>query len=111
VILKDGDVQSCMLQAEDFGLEPVPIESLCVPADTRKIDYSMSILDGSVQGPALDLVCANAALLFHLADPSRDLRACTQHALYQFTSGNVRLFQQDLWKFFSTGSGDTSPLL
>lgn len=89
VELRGAEMITRNLTAEYFGLNAVSCDALCVPPDRQKGEYSMAILRGEVSGPAADLICANAALLFYLADPSRDLRSCTQSAREALCSGSA----------------------
>ncbi len=88
VSLRNGEIRSRILHAADFGLPIAPFKSLEVPKDS-KYEHSMAILEGKIKGPLLDLICANTALLFTLANPSLDLQECTQMARRQLCSGKA----------------------
>ena len=87
VELRDGEILEYHLSAESFGLEPVPAWSISPPAGMSKGDFSLSILRGEVSGPPLQMVLANAALLFYLAGHSHNLRDCYQIAKEVHESG------------------------
>lgn len=99
VTLRDGKIHSRFLFAEDFGLRPTSLDNLRVPSGQTKGSYSMAILRGEVEGPAVDFICANAALLFHLADPSLDLRTCAQNARKHLSSGKAYAHLQNIRSF------------
>ena len=84
--LKDGEIREYDLYAEDFGLESVPVESI-VP-EGNKGEFSLGILKGEIDGPPLQMVLANAALLFYLAGKSQDLKECYRMAKETHRSGS-----------------------
>ncbi len=85
--LRDGVVREFFLTAEDFGLSPVPHQAISPPDGMSKGEFSLGILKREVQGPAVDMVLANAALLFYLADPSAGLKECFGRAKEVYDSG------------------------
>ena len=100
VEFRDGEIKrSRRLRAEDFGLKPASYESMLVPEGREKGEYSAAILRGEVNGPTLDFISANAALLFHLADSSTSLRDGAVRAREQFASGNVREYMESVRQF------------
>lgn len=78
--LKDGEISERWLYAEDFGLKPADVSTISPPPGMSKGELSMAILEGKVNGPPLDMVLANAALLFYLDGRSQDLIECTEMA-------------------------------
>jgi len=65
--LRDGElVAGQRWQAHEFGVETAAIEELSPPQGMSKGDFSLAIMHGEIDGPALDMVLANAALLFML---------------------------------------------
>ncbi|MGE3771151.1 MAG: hypothetical protein AB7G06_09405 [Bdellovibrionales bacterium] len=64
--LRDGVITEYHLNAEDFGLQPVPVESISPPQGVSKGDFTLSIIKGEIDGPAADMISANAALLLCL---------------------------------------------
>lgn len=87
--LIDGEIINYNLFAEDFGLEPVDVEHISPPAGISKGDFSIGIIQGEYNGPALAMVLANAALLMFLDDRSHDLKKCYKMAEEVFRSGLV----------------------
>lgn len=83
--LRDGRIYEFNLFADDFGLEPVSPED--VYPKGNKGEYSLKILRGEVEGPALQTVLANAAVLFHLAGKTKDFREAYLMAEEVFRSG------------------------
>lgn len=85
VELLDGRIQEFHLSAKDFGLEPVSVESISPPAGMDKGSFSLGILKGEITGASAQMVLANAALLFYLANRSQDLKECYRmaEAVYQ----------------------------
>lgn len=88
-VLRDGEIQTGVLTADDFGIQAVPFDSLSIPKGIKKGDYSLAILRGEIDGPTVDLVYANAALLLQLADPTLDLRTHVQTARELIESGRT----------------------
>ncbi len=68
--LKDGEITEYWLTAEDFGLKSVASAAISPASGMSKGEFSMRILCGEIQGPPLQMVLANAALLFKLNDPA-----------------------------------------
>lgn len=87
VELKDGIIKEYRLGAEDFGVETVSSASVSPLPGMSKGDFSLKILKGEVNGSALSMVLANAALLFYLAGRSQDLRECYAMAKEVYDSG------------------------
>ncbi len=67
----------------------VPADSISPPREMSKGEFSLRILRGEVDGPPLQMVFANAALLFHLAGRSESLKECYAMAEEVFRSGQV----------------------
>lgn len=74
--LRDGVIREYYLTANDFGLNPVPSAAISPPRGMSKGDFSLGILRGEITGPPLEMVLANAAILFYLAERSQDLKEC-----------------------------------
>ncbi len=76
VELRDRVIRESHLNACDFGLNPAIPQEVSPPRGTSKGDFSLGILRGEITGAPLEMVLANAALLFYLAERSQDLRKC-----------------------------------
>ncbi len=87
--LKNGQIREFYLYAEDFGLKPIPSEAVSPPKGVNKGEYSLQILRGEIDGPRLQIVLANASLLFYLAGHSTDLKECYRMAEKIFQSGQA----------------------
>lgn len=74
--LRDGEIREYWLKAEDFGIEPIPVDSVSPPDGMSKGQFSIAILERRAFSPATQMVLANAALLFYLAGKSSDLKQC-----------------------------------
>lgn len=85
--LKDGVITEYRLQAEDFGLTPVRVEDISPPENLGKGRFSLEILKRNVNGPALQMVLANAATLFYVAGVSTDLKECYRFVEREHASG------------------------
>jgi anthranilate phosphoribosyltransferase len=86
--LKDGVISEYWVHAEDFDLEPIPVEAISPTNGTSKGDFSMAILKRESTGHASQMVTANAALLFYLAG-NHDLKDCYQQAASILASGQI----------------------
>lgn len=84
--LQNGEIHEYHLTANDFGLKPVPPNTISPPHGMSKGNFSLGILEGKIIGPPLEMVLANAALLFYLAERSEDLKEC--YALAESTHKN-----------------------
>jgi anthranilate phosphoribosyltransferase len=87
--LLDGRITEYTLSAEDFGIAAVSPESISPPHGMSKGAFSLKILEGEITGPPLQMVFANAALLFRLAEKAEDFREGYQLAESAFGSGKV----------------------
>ena len=74
--LRNGKISEYMLYPKDFGLKPISHSSVSPPKNMSKGKFSLKILKGEISGPPLQMVLANAALLFYLGKRSNDLKEC-----------------------------------
>lgn len=86
--LSGGYLSHYNLPARNFGLVPVSGDSISPPKGMSKGKFSEQIMSGKISGSPLQLVLANAALLFHLAN-GMNLRQCYEIASDVFHSGKV----------------------
>lgn len=77
------------LFAKDFGIEPIPVESVSPPIDMSKGEFSMSILKAEAPVPCLQMAIANATLLFRLAQKSTWMKECYLMAQDVLMSGRA----------------------
>jgi anthranilate phosphoribosyltransferase len=87
VELKYGEITEYTLHAKDFGLADVRVEDISPRGN--KGQFSLGILKGEIGGPPLQMVLANAALLFYLDKRSTDLRECYCMAEKVFADGGA----------------------
>ena len=87
--LKHGVVTEYHLYARDFGIDPVSSRDISPPKGMSKGEFSLYILRGEIEGPALQMILANAALLVKLAHPDMQLPECYRAASAVFASGAV----------------------
>ncbi len=85
--LKNGIITEYYFMASDFGLTPVSQVSISPPVGMTKGEFSLAILKGEISGPPLQMVLANATLLFYLAGRSLDLKECYHQAKTVYESG------------------------
>lgn len=83
------EIRESHLYADDFGINPVPVEAISPPRGMSKGDFSLKILAGEITGAPLQMVLANAALLFCLAGQSQNLKECYAIAESTHRSGKV----------------------
>lgn len=83
--LKDDEIREYHLSAEDFGIDPIPLDS--IRPIGNKGEYSLSILKGEYDGDRLSVVLANAAILFYLDGRHKHLSTCYSTAQDVFESG------------------------
>lgn len=94
--LRDGEIHEYTLTAENFGLEPVGSMQIVVPEGMSKGDFSMSILGKTVDNRApVNMVLANAALLFHL-NGEDDLRQCFEQARQTYYDHDLLAFAEQI---------------
>jgi anthranilate phosphoribosyltransferase len=92
--LQDGIISEYHLDASDFGIDSVLPTAISPPRGMSKGDFSVRILKGEIAGPPLEMVLANAAILFYLAGCSQDLREC--YALAKNTHENGKAYEKIL---------------
>ena len=73
--LHDNQITLEHIEADYFGLQPVAAEAISPPIGVPKEQFSLDILHGETSGPALEMVLANAALLFMLDQRLTPIRA------------------------------------
>lgn len=78
--LKNGEISERWVYAKDFGVPEADVSQISPPSGASKGTFSLAILKGEIEGPPLDMVLANAALIFYVAGYSEDLRECTEAA-------------------------------
>lgn len=86
-------IREYYLYATDFGLSSVPVSAIS-PNGISKGDFSLGILKGEITGPPLEMILANAALLFYLAEKSQDLKEC--YAMAAAVQANGRAYEKAL---------------
>ena len=89
VELINGEIKELRLFAEDFGIAPISPEYVSPPTGKSKGEFSLSIVRRQVPKPTIQMVAANAALLFLLADRSTDLKDCYRQAENILLSGQA----------------------
>lgn len=87
--LKNKRIVECKLYPKDFGLKAIKASSISPPKNISKGDFSLKILKREIQGPQLQMILANASLLFYLAGKSDDLKECYQMAEDIFNNGKA----------------------
>ncbi|HUT22477.1 MAG TPA: hypothetical protein VMX18_03730 [Candidatus Bipolaricaulota bacterium] len=87
--LKNSEIREFWLKAEDFGLQPIPVNSVSPPQGMSKGEFSLSILRGDAPAFPTQMVLANAAILFYLAGRSNDLKECYLLAKETLDSGRA----------------------
>lgn len=87
--LRNGTIHEYHLNALDFGLNPISSVAVSPPRGMSKGDFSLGILRGEIAGAPLEMVLANAALLFYLAERSQDLKECYTMAEVVHRSGGA----------------------
>lgn len=80
VELRNGTIQEYWLYASNFGIAPIPVSAISPPSGMSKKDFSLALLRGEIDGPPIQMVFANAALLFYLAGYSQDIKDCYKMA-------------------------------
>ena len=74
--LKDGEIREYWLRAEDFGIDPIPVEFISPPKGMSKGKFSLAILKREAPRCSMQMVIANATLLFYLAEKSANFKEC-----------------------------------
>jgi len=88
-VLADGEVTERTIEPADFGVEPVPIESLAGGDAARNAAIARAILDGEPGGPRAAVV-VNAAAALCAAGEADDPRAAAERAAAAIDSGAAR---------------------
>lgn len=89
VELRDDEISERWLYAKDFSLKPMKSHEISPPQGMSKGEFSRKILEGEISGAPLDMILANAALLFYLDGRSHSLRECCAMAREVFQSGRA----------------------
>lgn len=83
--LRDGEIFDYDLDAEAFGIHAIPARA--VQPDGNKGEYSLKLLMGEVNGERMNMVLANAALLYYVAGRVRTFPEGYEMAKATFESG------------------------
>lgn len=78
-LVEQSQVSSLQWTADDFGLNPVSVDSLQVETAEQSAEIIRDILEGK-QGPARDIVLANAAAGLWITGHSENLKEATRVA-------------------------------
>lgn len=87
--LRNGEIREFHLSPSDFGILPVEARLISPPQGMSKGEFSLRILRREISGPAVQMVLANAALLFYLAGRSESWKECYALAKEVYESGEV----------------------
>jgi anthranilate phosphoribosyltransferase len=87
--LVGDEIYEYEISARDFGIDPVPVESISPPVGMSKGDFSLRILRGEIIGPPLEMILANASILFLLAGQAENLKEAYAITKDIFESGKV----------------------
>ena len=93
--LKDGEVSTYRISAQDFGLQQADVASIRVDGVEESLAMIQSVFDNQ-QGPALDIVCLNAGAAIYvcgLADSHQQGVEMAQQAIAQ---GKAKTVLQNL---------------
>lgn len=74
--LKGDELREYRLFARDFGVSTASQTQISPPKGMSKGEFSTKLLFGEIKGPAVDMILANAALLFYLTGRSENLKEC-----------------------------------
>lgn len=83
--LDHGKIREYVLHASDFGINEVAVNEISPKGN--KGEFSLAVLKGEVNGSPLQMILANAAILFYLAGKSQDLKECYKMAKEVHASG------------------------
>jgi anthranilate phosphoribosyltransferase len=98
-----GKLTSMTWQPADFGLKRVDARELAVESPGESADRVRAVLEG-VDGPAMDIVLANASAALWVAGAVGDLRDGVDRASEAITSGEARRLL-DRWIAITNSSG------
>jgi anthranilate phosphoribosyltransferase len=101
--VRDGDQHGRVLEVASFGLEPAPLEKLLARDRDDAARIVTEVLAGR-EGPASDVVVANAAAALYVAGLAADLRAGADRARAAIRSGAARGILAELVRFTAEAS-------
>jgi anthranilate phosphoribosyltransferase len=87
--LKDGAIDTFYFKAEDVGLQAAANQELKGADPTENAKLTMRILNGTEQGPCLEVVLLNAAAALMVAEVVSDLKAGIALAKKLITDGSA----------------------
>jgi len=96
--LCDGEIKTYHLYAANFGVQEASVADISPPENVSKGNFSMQILCGERGGSVLDMICANAALLFYLNNPTLSWVKAYQAAYDTFLTGKVPEMKDEVAK-------------
>ncbi|MDE1942544.1 MAG: anthranilate phosphoribosyltransferase [Betaproteobacteria bacterium] len=87
--LKDGTVREYLLDPAEFGIHPVPLNSILVKNAQESRELLEMVLDNR-PGPALEIVVLNAGAAIYVAGLAPDLREGIARARQVIAAGQAR---------------------
>jgi anthranilate phosphoribosyltransferase len=88
--LKDGEIESYVIEPEQFGITREPLLKLAVKTPAASLTMMLEVLDGATKGPARDIVALNAGAAIYAANLAPDLKSGVAHAFAVIDSGAAR---------------------
>jgi anthranilate phosphoribosyltransferase len=88
--VRGESVEEYVLEPEDFGLSRADVDAIAGGTPTENAADLEGILDGSVTGPKLDVVLANAGAAIYVAGEAASLREGVEAARQSIESGAAR---------------------
>lgn len=89
VELRGRKIKEYKLYPDDFGLFPMDPALISPPSGLSKGDFSLKILKGEIQGSVIEMVLANAALLFYLKRGHGSWKKCYDMACEAYEGGKA----------------------
>lgn len=87
--LKDGEIETYVIEPEQFGITREPLLKLAVKTPAASLTMMREVLDGQ-HGPARDIVALNAGAAIYAANLTPDLKTGVERAFAVIDNGEAR---------------------
>ena len=101
--LKEGRIESCEINAEDFGIPPANIDDLKVSDAKASAKVLRKILNGKESGPRKDIVILNAAAAIIVAGLANDFESAIRLADASVSDGRALACLEKLIEVSNSG--------
>lgn len=103
--VRDGDVEEGIIQPEDLGVDPVPVEALAGGDPGENESIARDLLAGGAAGPVESAVAINAGAVLYVGGRADTLREGVERARESIHTGRARETMEEAVRFSRRDGG------